>query len=93
MIQTEGIDKLPIARRMWSHYIQGAMTLIASDQRIHDVAWKQVGQRTDNFLQAHDLKTYIEQNKREWHAIHELLAERTMKAEECLPYVFEKLAL
>jgi cation diffusion facilitator CzcD-associated flavoprotein CzcO len=93
MIQTEGIDKLPIARRMWSHYIQGAMTLIANDQRIHDVAWKQVGQRTDNFLQAHDLKTYIKQNKREWHAIHELLAERTMKAEECLPYVFEKLAL
>jgi thioredoxin reductase len=91
MMRTEGIEKMPFDQRMWSHYIKGAMALIVNDQRIHDVAWEQVGQRTDNFLQAHDLKTYIEQNKREWLAMHELLAGRSMKEEECLPYVFEKL--
>jgi multiple sugar transport system ATP-binding protein len=48
-----------------------------------------VGQRTDNFLQAHDLATYVAQNKREWIDMHEMLAVRAMKEEECLPYVFE----
>ncbi len=91
MMRIDGIDKLPIGQRMWSHYIKGAMTLIRNDQRIHDMAWKQVGQRTDNFLQAHDLQTYIEQNKREWHDMHEMLAGRPLKEENCLPYVFEKL--
>lgn len=92
MMQTDGIERLPIKQRMWSHYIKGAMALIKNDPRIHAKAWQQVERRTENFLQAHDLGTYIEQNKREWHAMHELLAGRSMKEEECLPYVFEKLS-
>lgn len=91
MIKMDQIEKLPIEQRMWSHYIKGAMALIKNDQRIHDIAWQQVGQRTDNFLQAHDLATYIAQNKREWIDMHEMLAGRPMKEEDCLPYVFEKL--
>ncbi len=91
MMRIDGIDKLPIEQRMWAHYIKGAMALIRNDRRIHDMAWKQVGQRTDNFLQAHDLKTYIAQNKREWRDMHELLTGRPMEEEDCLPYVFEKL--
>jgi hypothetical protein len=91
MIQTDGIEKVPIEQRKWSHYIKGAMALIKNDKRIHDLAWKQVDQRTDNFLQAHSQQIYVEQNKREWHEMHEMLAGRPMKVEECLPYVFEKL--
>ena len=91
MMRIDGIDRLPIEQRKWAHYIKGAMALIRNDRRIHDVAWKQVGQRTDNFLQAHDLKTYIEQNQREWRDMHELLTGRPMEEKDCLPYVFEKL--
>ena len=91
MMQIDQIEKLPIEQRKWSHYIKGAMALIQNDRKIHDIAWQQVGQRTDNFLQAHDLSTYIEQNKREWLDMHEMLTGRPMKEEECLPYVFEKM--
>jgi cation diffusion facilitator CzcD-associated flavoprotein CzcO len=91
MMQIDQIEKLPIEQRKWSHYIKGAMALIQNDRKIHDIAWKLVGQRTDNFLQAHDLSTYIEQNKREWLDMHEMLTGRPMKEEECLPYVFEKM--
>jgi hypothetical protein len=91
MAEIDGIEKLPIEQRKWSHYIKGAMALIKNDPRIHDIAWRQVGKRTDNFLQAHDLATYVAQNKREWIDMHEMLAGRPMKEEECLPYVFEKL--
>jgi hypothetical protein len=87
MMQTDGIEKLPIEQRKWSHYIKGSMALIQNDPKIRDLAWHQVDQRTDNFLQAHDLSTYIEQNKREWHYLHEMLTGRPMKEEECLPYV------
>lgn len=34
---------------------------------------------------------YIEENKREWIDSHSILAGKPMKAEECMPYVFEKL--
>jgi len=92
MMQFDQIEKLPIEQRMWSHYIKGAMALIKNNPRIHDKAWRQVGQRTDNFLQTHDLATYIAQNKREWIDMHAMLAGKPMQEEECLPYVFEKLA-
>ena len=91
MMQIDQIEKLPIEQRKWSHYIKGAMALIQNDRKIHDIAWQQVGKRTDNFLKAHDLPTYIVQNKREWLDMHEMLTGRPMKEEECLPYVFEKM--
>ncbi len=91
MMQIGAIEKRPITQRKWSHYIQGAMALIQNYPRIRDIAWQQVQQRTDNFLEAHDLATYIAQNKREWIAMHTLLAGRPMKEEDCLPYVFERL--
>ena len=58
---------------------------------IHGSARKQVAQRTRNFMQAHDLETYIMANKREWIDTHTLLAGKPMKEEESLPYVFQKL--
>ena len=91
MMKIDQIEKLPIEERKWSHYIKGAMGLIENDPRIHDAAWQQINQRTDNFLQTHDLSTYVEQNKREWIDMHRMLAGKSMKEEECLPYVFEKL--
>ena len=42
-------------------------------------------------MEAHDLETYISANKREWIDTHSLLAGRAMKAEDCLPYLFQKL--
>ncbi len=91
MMKIDQIEKLPIEERKWSHYIKGAMALIENDPRIHDAAWQQINQRTDNFLQTHDLSTYVEQNKREWLDMHRMLAGKSMKEEECLPYVFENL--
>jgi hypothetical protein len=67
------------------------MALIKNDSRIHDIAWRKINRRTENFLQAHDLTTYIEQNKREWLDMHAMLAGRPVKEEECLPYVFDNL--
>jgi cation diffusion facilitator CzcD-associated flavoprotein CzcO len=92
MINTEGIEKIPIEDRKWSHYIEGAMALIRNYPRIHDIASKQVTQRTKNFLEAHDLENYIAENKREWIDTHSMLAGKPMTAEDCLPYVFEKLS-
>jgi len=91
MITTPGIEKIPIEDRKWSHYIKSAMALIRNYPTIHDIAMKQVTQRTKNFMEAHDLETYIAENKREWIEAHSMLAGKPMTEEECLPYVFEKL--
>jgi hypothetical protein len=91
MMNTEGIEKIPVEDRKWSHYINAAVALIQKYPGIHEIAKKQVIQRTQNFLEAHDLETYIAQNKREWIDTHSKLAGKPMKEEECLPYVFEKL--
>jgi hypothetical protein len=92
MMRTEGIEKIPIEHRKWSHYIEGAMALIRNYPSICEIARKQITQRTKNFLEAHDLENYIAENKREWIDMHSMLAGRPMKEEDCLPYVFEKLS-
>jgi cation diffusion facilitator CzcD-associated flavoprotein CzcO len=91
MMNTEGIEKIPIEDRKWSHYIKGAMTLIRNYPDIREIAGRQVAHRTKNFLEAHDLENYIAENKREWIDTHSMLAGKPMKEEDCLPYVFEKL--
>jgi hypothetical protein len=91
MIKTEGIEKIPIGERKWSHYIASAMALIRKYSNIGEIARRQVAQRTKNFLEAHDLETYIAANKREWIDTHAMLAGKPMTEKSCLPYVFEKL--
>ncbi len=91
MIQSEGITKIPLEDRKWSHYILGADALIRKYPRFYERARRQIDQRTANFLEAHDLHTYIAANKREWLDIHARLSSRPMTESECLPYVFEKL--
>ena len=91
MLKSDGIEAISIADRKWSHYITGSAALINKYPDIYDIARKQVDQRTNNFMEAHDLETYISANKREWIDTHALLAGKPMKAEECLPYVFPKL--
>jgi hypothetical protein len=91
MIRTQGIEKIPIENRNWAHYINGAMALIRKYPAAHKIAKEQVAIRTGNFLEMHDLGTYIAQNKREWIDTHSKLAGKTLKEEECLPYVFENL--
>jgi len=91
MIESDGIETISIEDRKWSHYIAGAATLMKHYPDIHEAAGKQVSERTHNFIEAHDLETYIFANKREWIDTHSLLAGKPMKAEECLPYVFQKL--
>jgi hypothetical protein len=91
LIATAGIDRIPIDDRRWSHYINGAMALINNHPELYDIAKGQVDARTRNFLEKHDLETYIEENKREWIDLHTLLAGRPMPEAECLPYVFDKL--
>jgi hypothetical protein len=91
MLETPGIQKLPIQERAWSHYITGANALIKAFPEIHAMAAQQVEQRSKNFLEAHDLPAYIAENQREWIDTHALLAGRPLGADECLPYVFEKL--
>ncbi len=90
-ISLDGIYKVDIDQRKWTDYIKGAAVLIQNDPELKTAAKKQVEQRTHNFLEQHDLETYIAENKREWLDLHSLLAGRPMKEKECLPYVFEKL--
>lgn len=91
MINSDGIERISIEDRKWSHYIAGADALLNRYPAIYEKARKQVAQRTDNFMEAHDLETYISSNKREWLDTHSLLAGKPMKPEDCLPYVFQKL--
>ena len=91
MLKSDGIEKISIEDRKWSHYIAGAAALMKNYPEISEMARKQVDRRTKNFLEFHDLDTYISQNKREWMDTHAMLAGHPIKEEDCLPYVFEKL--
>ncbi len=91
MMQTPGIEKISIEDRRWSHYIAGAEALIGRYQNFYKLAQSQIKKRTDNFLEAHDLETYIAQNKREWIETHQLIGGKTLEENGYLPYVFEKL--
>jgi len=91
MIQTPGIAKIAIETRSWSQYIAGADALINRYDDLRAAARRQVDWRTQNFLEAHDLETYIAENKREWYDTHTLLAGRPLEDEKCLPYIFDKL--
>jgi hypothetical protein len=91
MTQAEGIEKISIEDRRWSHYILGAEALTRKYRRFYDRARAQVDKRTANFLEAHDLPTYIAANKREWLDTHALLSGKPMVEADCLPYFFEKL--
>jgi hypothetical protein len=91
MMATNGIEKISVHDRKWSHYVRAAMALIQDYPGIREIAKQQVDQRTDRFLTSHDLETYIAQNKREWIDMHAQLAGRPMTEEECLPYVFDRL--
>ena len=76
MIQTDGIEKIAIDDRRWSHYIAGAEALIKRFPRFYDAARRQIDERTENFLQMHDLKTYVAANRREWFDLHRMLSGR-----------------
>ena len=91
MLRTPGIEKLPITERKWSDYIKGSMSLMKRYPEIAEQTMQLVARRTENFLEAHDLETYIAENKREWLETHALLAGRPVDEAECLPYVFERL--
>lgn len=91
MMRTDGIERIPIEDRSWSHYIAGANALIRNHPPLREIAAGQVRRRTGNFLETHDIEAYIRANKREWMEAHCLLAGRPMTEDECLPYVFEKL--
>ena len=91
LIDIPGVTRVPIEDRRWSHYINGAAALIQHHPELHDVAKRQVDQRTENFLEKHDLQTYIAENKREWIDMHAMLAGKPMDEADCMPYVFDKL--
>ncbi|MGA9235393.1 MAG: hypothetical protein WBV91_11255, partial [Desulfobacterales bacterium] len=91
MMITEGIEKIAIEDRKWSHYIEAAMALIRNYPSIRKIAGNQVTERTKSFLEAHDLELYVAENKREWIDTHAMLAGKPMREEDCLPYVFEKV--
>ena len=91
MIQSDGIEAIAIEDRKWSDYISAAAVLMNKYPDIHEKAKNQVAERTSNFMEAHDLETYIAANQREWIDTHSLLTGKSMEAEECLPYVFQKL--
>ena len=91
MVKSAGIETVSIEDRKWSHYIAGAAALMNHYPDLYEIAKKQISQRTQNFMEAHDLETYISANKREWIDTHSLLAGKPMKTDDCLPYVFQKL--
>ena len=91
MLKTDGVETISIENRKWSHYIAGAKALMSRYPDIYEKAKEQVSHRTNNFMEAHDLETYIAANKREWIDTHSLLAGKSVEPEDCLPYVFQKL--
>jgi len=91
MMETEGIEQIAIDNRRWSHYIAGAEALIKKFPRFYQAARTQIDKRTVNFLEAHDLETYVAANRREWLDLHRMLSGRQMNEDECLPYMFDKL--
>jgi NADPH-dependent glutamate synthase beta subunit-like oxidoreductase len=91
MLKKEGIERIPIDDRRWSHYINGAMALTRAYPRFYEGAREQIDKRTANFTEAHDLETYIAANKREWIDAHRMLGGKDFAEEDCLPFVFEKL--
>ena len=91
MTGAEGIEKIDVTRRSWSHYINAANGLMQAYPHLRDVAKKQIDSRTANFLESHDLETYIAANKREWFDMHRRLAGKDLEDKDCLPFVFEKL--
>jgi cation diffusion facilitator CzcD-associated flavoprotein CzcO len=91
MMAMDGIEKISVHDRKWSHYIRAAMALIRDYPVFREIAKEQVDRRTDRFLTTHDLETYIAQNKREWIDMHGQLAGSPMTEEECLPYIFDRL--
>jgi hypothetical protein len=91
MMQAEGIRRIAVEDRKWSHYIDAATALIRAYPRFLEIARAQIQQRSANFLETHDLPTYIAENKREWLDTHRLLAGKELTEADCLPFVFEKL--
>ena len=91
MLRTEGVEAIAVEDRRWSHYIDVALALIRKYPFLFESARNQVAERTRNFEEAHDLPTFIAENKREWIDTHSFLAGRRMREEECLPYLFERL--
>ena len=91
MIATDGVEKIEINDRNWSQYIAGADALMRAFPQCREFAKTQIAERTRNFLEMHDLETYIAENKREWIDTHHLLAQGSLAAAEYLPYAFEKL--
>jgi hypothetical protein len=91
MDKVAGIEKIPITQRSWSHYIAGAEALLGHYPSLYEAATDQVEKRTADFLEAHDLETFIAENRREWFATHRLLAGEGLAEKDCLPYVFDKL--
>ena len=91
MINSAGIATLPIEQRSWSHYIAGAESLMRNYPVFYEAAKEQIERRTANFHEAHDLETYIAQNKREWIETHALLRGSETSESAYLPYVFDKL--
>ena len=91
MMQAEGVEKIAIDDRRWSKYIAGAEALIRAFPRYHGIAKAQIDKRTANFMETHDLETYIAANKREWIDTHRLLAGMELAQEDYLPFVFDKL--
>jgi hypothetical protein len=91
MLHAEGIRKVSITDRKWSDYITGATAMMRAYPRVAGFARAQIQRRTADFLQAHDLESYIAANKREWLDAHRMLAGRDMAEAECLPFVFDKL--
>ena len=91
LIAAPGIGKIPVEDRKWSHYIAAASSLIRHNPEIAAIARQQVAGRTHNFLEKHDIETYVAENKREWLEMHAWLSGKPVKEENCLPYLFEKL--
>lgn len=67
------------------------MALVRNHPGIRKIAENQVTERTKRFLETHDLELYVAENKREWIDTHAMLTGKTMREEDCLPYVFEKV--
>jgi 3-oxoacyl-(acyl-carrier-protein) synthase/methionine synthase II (cobalamin-independent)/thioredoxin reductase/acyl carrier protein len=65
---------VPIVERKWSDYIKGLDVLCQKIPTINKLAIEQANNRHNDFIESHDVETYLRENKREWRELNRILS-------------------
>lgn len=65
---------VPIVERKWSDYIKGLEVLCDKIPDMKQIAIEQANSRHKDFVEAHNVQTYLRENKREWTELNRILS-------------------